>query len=60
MQQTKNAKQKVKYELPTVVCAQSSLTLMTKAYVLTASKIARQRLGLPGKNSAAFSNSVKL
>ena len=38
---------KVQYEIPKVVCTQSSLQLMTKAYVLTASKIARERLGLP-------------
>ena len=49
IQKTKNSEQKVKYDIPTVVCAKSSLALMTKAYVLTASKIARQRLGLPGK-----------
>lgn len=49
MQQTKNSAQKVKYDIPTVVCSKSSLALMMKAYVLTTSKIARQRLGLPGK-----------
>ena len=42
--------QKVQYEIPKVVCTNSSLQLMTKAYVLTASKIARERLHLPGKN----------
>ena len=42
--------QKVQYEIPKVVCTNSSLQLMTKAYVLTASKIARERLRLPGKN----------
>ena len=43
--------QKVQYEIPKVTCTSSSLQLMTKAYVLTASKIARERLHLPGKNS---------
>lgn len=40
--------QKVQYEIPKVVCQQTSLQLLTKAYVLTASKIAHERLGLPG------------
>ena len=45
----KKAKQKVQYELPKVVCTNSSSQLMMKAYVLTASKIARERLVVPGQ-----------
>ena len=48
--QKNDQEQKVQYEIPKVVCTNSSLQLMTKAYVLTASKIARERLRLPGKN----------
>ena len=54
--QKTDQEQKVQYEIPKVVCTNSSLQLMTKAYVLTASKIARERLHLPGKN---FNDKIK-